>query len=182
MFYKGEVLRLQNIAKKLIDLNSLFRNKKEGDFKDLKSIYKFILLLKSKLGNFHNDITFMAGLMAKKYIYEKYGCNFDHSLKADSAAGMDIDLKTKDGKRLIAEIKTTVPCSEKSFGSKQKAELNKDINRLTKESADIKILFLNDLESHKLLLKTCEEKGIDCVLLDEKMMEIFDIDTKCFFD
>ena len=67
--------------------------------------------------------------MAKQYLNTNYGIDdFDAAEKPQGAPGLDIDIKTRSGQRIIAEIKTIYPYQSDDFGAQQKNSFKKDIN------------------------------------------------------
>jgi len=71
--------------------------------------YRFLLAMKEISGNTSNAMSFVASLMAKEYLSARLSMRtFDVAAKAQGAPGLDIDEQTTDGKRVIAEIKTTI--------------------------------------------------------------------------
>jgi hypothetical protein len=129
--------------------------------------YLFLSKLKSVLGNLNNDISFVATLMAKQYLSGKFDLRaFDAAAKAQGAPGIDIEFRTQDGKRIVAEIKTTFPY-QPGFGAKQREMISKDIDKLKKSDADAKFLFLTEQLSFEAAkkIRAWTGSGIRVVLL-----------------
>ena len=77
---------------------------------------------------------------------------FDADAKAQGAPGIDIEFRTQDGRRIAAEIKTTFPY-QPGFGAKQREMISKDIEKLKKSNADVKVPF----PDRTTKLRSCEE-------------------------
>lgn len=114
----------------------------------------YLTRFKDGLGNLNNNIGFFATLLAKEYLVKTLAIPpFDAADKAQGAPGLDIDLRTANGRRVIAEIKTTHPYKLDDLGSKQLETFKKDAERLRSESADHKFFFLTDSETFDIMKK-----------------------------
>ena len=72
--------------------------------------YRYLNEIKKILGNFNNDVSFIATLLAKSYLTARFeSLELDAAGKPQGAPGLDIDLTTEDVERIIGEIKTTIP-------------------------------------------------------------------------
>lgn len=92
------------------------------DAEDSVGWYRYLACLKSIQGNANNDISFAATMMAKAYLAARYPLPpLDAADKPQGAPGLDLDLNLADGRRLVAEIKTTVPYNPDDLGAQQKA-------------------------------------------------------------
>ena len=130
--------------------------------------YKFLAALKAIQGNTNNDLSFIATLLAKAWLVERLPIPmFDAAGKAQGAGGFDVDLKTADGNRIVAEIKNTVPYKPTDFGAAQKREFRKDFTKLNAAVAHRKFLFVTDRRAFALLRKKYAPQipGVDLVLL-----------------
>lgn len=86
--------------------------------------HTYLAAMKAIVGNASNDLSFVAGLMAKEYLSRKLPMvQFDAAAKAQGAPGLDIDQRTTDARRVIGEIKTTTPYMERDLGAQQRATL-----------------------------------------------------------
>ena len=119
-------------------------------------IYLFETLssLRKIQGNLSNDVSFAATLLAKEYLAERFGVSFCAAEKAQGAPGIDIDITTPDGQRIIAEIKTTVPYKGTDFGAQQIASFKRDFVKLSSAKADFKFLFVTDESTFSVLQKS----------------------------
>ncbi len=140
----GEESSLKEIAEKIRELRE-FLNKYEppGNSSRLDGWFNFLNFTKVILGNFNNDVSFAATLLAKQYLTRKHAdFTFDAAEKSQSAPGLDIDVRLADGKRIVAEVKTVEPYKEDDFGAQQRNTFEKDFAKLAKVVADYKYLFL----------------------------------------
>src|SRR5271166_4986649 len=94
---------------------------------------------------------------------------FDVGLKPQGAPGLDIDEQTIDGRRVVAEIKTTTPYSLTDLGSQQRASFVGDFKKLNAAAADLKFFFVTDRSSFELMrMKYARQiPGVRIVLLPE---------------
>ncbi len=104
----------------------------------------FVSALRKIQGNISNDGSFIATLLAKHYLISKFGVNFDAAEKPQGAPGIDIEIETQDGHRIVAEVKTTVPYQGSDFGAQQAASFKKDFAKLAASDAHHKFLFVTD--------------------------------------
>lgn len=118
-------------------------------------LYRYLTTIKSIQGNLNRDVSFAANLMAKEYLERNYDViDYDAAIKKQCAPGKDIDIVLPDGCRLVAEIKTTYPCSGNEFGANQITKLIEDLKKLRKTDADIRLLFLTERKSYELIRKS----------------------------
>lgn len=113
----------------------------------------FLLALRHIQGNLSNDVSFVATLLAKRYLYSKFGINFDAAEKPQGAPGIDIDVETSEGHRIVAEIKTTVPHKPSDFGAQQAKSFKNDFAKLVAAEATHKFLFVTDSRAFSVLQK-----------------------------
>lgn len=112
---------------------------------DTTAWFSYLAELKAIQGNSSNIVSFVATLLAKQYLEKCYGLtSFDAAEKPQSAPGIDIDVILPDGRRLVAELKTTNPYKPKDFGAQQKKTIKKDFNKLAKAEVDIKLFLVTD--------------------------------------
>ncbi len=123
-------------------------------------------------GNLSIRKSFGACLLAKRYLMNRFQIQeLDVAEKAQGAKGPDIDARTRDGARILAEIKTTVPYALKrgDFGANQKTELRKDWKKLRGARADHKFFFLVDRDGYEIVQQKYRSElcGIEIVLLGD---------------
>ncbi len=115
--------------------------------------YDFLSSMRAIQGNLSNDISFIATLLAKEYLNRKFSVQFDAAEKAQGAPGIDIDLTTSKGVRIVAEIKTTVPYKIDDFGAQQADSFKKDFAKLREADARHKFLFVSEDSAFSVLKK-----------------------------
>jgi hypothetical protein len=71
--------------------------------------YEFFSELRDIQGNSSNDLSFVATLLAKRYLSQHFQISFCAAEKPQGAPGIDIDCRTPAGERIVGEIKTTKP-------------------------------------------------------------------------
>lgn len=130
-------------------LNSIYFDDEDLD---LFELFKYFNTVKEFLGNFNTDVSYLSCLLAKSYLCSQFDdLDFDASRKSQSAPGLDIDVTAKDSKRIIAEIKTTIPYKQNDFGSQQTDCLRKGFSKLHNHTADYKFLFVTDKNAYSIL-------------------------------
>jgi len=150
--YRDEINGLQNIKNRIEQVRSYLIAKDLPKLEDVTGWYNFLADIKSIQGNFNNDISFLATLMAKQYLEKKYGLlEFNAAEKAQGAPGLDIDVELPNGKRLVAEIKTTTPYKPNDLGAQQKNTFSKDFVKLANAKAEIKLFFLTEQRTFNLM-------------------------------
>ena len=138
---------------------------------DVSQWYKALAEIKAIQGNINNDLSFLACLLAKNYLEKRFGLNnFDAAAKPQGAAGLDINVFIPSGKRLIAEIKTTVPYSGvlNDLGANQKESFRNDFDKLNSTPADYKFFFVTDKATFEVVKRkySREIPGVEIILLD----------------
>jgi hypothetical protein len=166
-----EAAYLERIRARLVDLREYLG--KVSLSKNSHVAHWFVALAKIKAiqGNINNDLSFLACVLAKKYLEKQFGLtNFDAGAKAQGAPGLDIDLVTPSGDRVIAEIKTTVPYSGalNDLGSNQKDKFRDDFYKLNNATADYKFFFVTDKATLEVVKRkySREIPGVEIILLD----------------
>lgn len=109
--------------------------------------------IKAILGNLSNDIGFVATLLVKRYLLERFAiADFDAAAKPQGAAGDDIVAMTADGRKIIGELKTTTPY-QPGFGAQQRTTIIKDLTRLAASAAHHRFMFVTDADTFATLCK-----------------------------
>ena len=135
--------------RKFLDEHTLF----PGD--GLEGCYAFLTAIKRIQGNSHNDVSFVATLMAKRYLQQRFDLReFDAAAKPQSAPGLDIDVRTSSDERVVGEIKTTIPYGRDDLGAQQKTTFRKDFAKLRDAVADHRFMFVTEPATYEILLKT----------------------------
>ena len=131
--------------------------------------FVYLQRIKESQGNLNNYLSFIACLMAKEYLHRRHGIdNWDVAEKPQGAPGLDIDLKTITGKRIIGEIKTTKPYEEDNFGAAQWTSFENDFRKLRRRRSDVKYLFVTHPLTYKYLKRDSQYvrvSGLKVVLL-----------------
>lgn len=143
----------------------------DSDMGDIYEVFKYFNRIKEIMGNFNTDVSFITCLMAKDYLCNQFDLEyFDVSEKSQSAPGPDIEVYTAEGKKIIAEIKSTIPYKDNDFGSQQIDSLRNDFSKLKNSSADYKYMFVTNESAYNILNKkySAELDGIMLVLLERK--------------
>lgn len=139
---------------------------------DLGAWLTAISELRAIQGNISNDVSFLATLMVKQYLTERFPIEpFDAAEKAQGAPGLDIDITTADGKRIVGEIKTTVPyqAERRDLGAAQRSSFQKDFKKLNEAEAAHKFFFVTDPLTYEIMHEryVSEIPGVEVVLLPE---------------
>lgn len=132
--------------------------------------YRYVAEIRAIQGNVSNDLSFIATLLAKQYLSTRFAIvDFDASTKAQGAPGLDIDVRTAGGARVIGEIKTTVPYAgaRGDLGAAQKTTFQKDFDKLNREVAEHKFFFVTNETTYRLVRAKYATyiPGVDIVLL-----------------
>lgn len=165
---EAEGARCTQITKRLDRLRELLVRSTPTFSDDPSAWYNYLAAVKTVLGNLNNDLSFVATLMAKRYLAEHHAVStFDAAAKAQGAPGLDIDLVTTDGQRIVGEIKTIEPYLPRDFGANQKKTFRDDFAKLNGARATVKYLFVTEARSFELLRgKYAHEiPGVQVVLL-----------------
>jgi len=165
-----EVSSIAKIKEKIFRLRSYLMTL---DFdSDVSEIHlsKYLNQIKTIQGNINNDISLLATLLAKDYLLTRFDLpSLDFAEKPQGAPGLDIDLMTKNGKRVIAEIKSTVPYSgaKNDLGAQQKSSFLKDFEKLNVETADNKFFFVTDKKTYSIVMRKYKNQipDVEVILL-----------------
>jgi hypothetical protein len=142
----------RRIAEKDAQLRELLARVQLQQPPDARSWYLYLSAIKAIEGNLNNSLSFVATLLARDYLMERFDVVwFDAGAKAQGAAGFDIDACTSAGERVVGEIKTTSPYHGSAFGAAQKREVEKDILKLTHAQAAQRVLFVTDPATFTIL-------------------------------
>ncbi|MEN3772972.1 hypothetical protein [Priestia megaterium] len=136
--------------------------------------HEYIVPIRRILGNLDNDISFISCLLIKEFLIHKHHCNnLNVALKAQGAAGLDVDEITKDGKRIIGELKTTYPYLLNDLGGQQRENFKKDFEKLANTEADYKYFFLTETKTFDIVRIKYKQhlKGLNLVLLPQALVD-----------
>jgi hypothetical protein len=152
MLTDGEKQYCSDIADRVSRMREFLNRSTLAEPPEPTEWHLFLSTLRKIQGNLSNDGSFIATLLAKQYLCSKFNVDFDAAKKPQGAPGIDIDVETSEGQRIIAEIKTTVPYQTSDFGAQQAASFKKDFAKLSTE-ADYKFLFVTDSGTFTALQK-----------------------------
>lgn len=118
---------------------------------ELGNMIEDFITVKDSLGNLGSIINFLTLQKAKLFLEKKFNQELPGVLLKDiNTPGIKIDFILNNGKRIIAEAKTTTPTG-RSFGSKQREEISKILDKLKSVDADYKYLFVTNEETARIL-------------------------------
>lgn len=163
-----ELQSFRSIKERIEKLRHFLISNIEPESIDASSWYSYLSRFKSLQGNPNTDISFIATYMAKEYLEKHFDINFDSADKPQGAPGLDIDIITNDGERIIAEIKTTYPYKVNDLGAQQANTFNKDFRKLAENTASHKFFFLTEAKTFDLMRMAKYKKqlrGVNVVLL-----------------
>jgi hypothetical protein len=102
----------RTIQTKDVALRSFLEHNHLTDYDDVTHWLHYLTGIKDALGNLSNDIGFVATLLVKTYLRDRFGISdFDAAGKPQGASGVDTKARTPDGKLVIGELKTFRPCT-----------------------------------------------------------------------
>ena len=164
----GEQARFRETISRVEEIREFICGRSPAN-SDVASWFAYLSVIKALQGNANNDLSFLACLLAKKYLVERHGeLSFDAAAKAQGASGLDIDVRTTTGQRIIGEVKTVEPYQLKDFGAQEKASFQADFAKLRSAAATFKYLFVTSKRAHEVLTRKHRNDltGITLVLLD----------------
>jgi len=169
MLNQHETDFMEEIERRLSKVRTHLDTKEFPPLEDSDAWYAYMARLKEIQGNFYIDVSFVANLLAKKYLVSHYGLKgYDAAEKPQGAPGIDIEAKLPDGRRFVAEIKSTSPSGQYGLGAKQKDNVEKDLTKLINTKADLKFFFVTETRTFELMKKYKNDPqlaGIMIVLL-----------------
>jgi hypothetical protein len=141
------------ITQRISHMRTFLNENALPDPPDPTAWHSFLSQFRKIQGNLSNDGSFIATLLAKQYLCSHFKVAFDAAEKPQGAPGIDIDIETDEGDRIVAEIKTTVPYQVTDFGAQQTASFKKDFAKLSASEAKHKFLFVTDSRAFSALQK-----------------------------
>ena len=118
---------------------------------DIGDIIEDLITIKDSLGNLGSIINFLTLQKAKLFLEKKFNQELPGVLLKDiNTPGWKINYILSDGKRIVAEAKSTTPTG-RTFGSKQREEISKVLDKLKSIDADYKYLFVTNEETARIL-------------------------------
>jgi hypothetical protein len=133
---------------------------------DARDWLSYLTGIKSALGNLNNDLGFVATLLVKRYLQDRFGIvDFDAAGKPQGASGVDIEARTNNGLTIVGELKTTKPY-QPGFGAAQRTAIIKDLTRLAASAANHRFMFVVDGDAFAALCRPALTKrapGVEIV-------------------
>ena len=118
---------------------------------ELGNMIEDFINVKDTLGNLGSIINFLTLQKAKLFLEKKFNQELPGVLLKDiNTPGWKINYILSDGKRIVAEAKSTTPTG-RTFGSKQREEISKVLDKLKSIDADYKYLFVTNEETARIL-------------------------------
>jgi hypothetical protein len=168
---EGERNALETMQKRIEELRAFLSQNETPDALDPSECwFAHLLGISTILGNFSNNLSLVACVMAKEYLERTLPMRpIDVAHKPQGAPGLDFDELTIDGARVIGELKTTVPYAGSRFGAAQATSLKKDFAKLQAHEADYKFMFVTDAGAARELRRSYfnELNGVTVVCLTD---------------
>lgn len=137
--------RLNKVKDYLNDRNTSY------SISELENMIEDFISVKDTLGNLGSIINFLTLQKAKLFLEKKFYQELPGVLLKDiNTPGWKINYILSDGKRIVAEAKSTTPTG-RTFGSKQREEISKVLDKLKSIDADYKYLFVTNEETARIL-------------------------------
>ncbi|MCM3390240.1 hypothetical protein M3649_19260 [Ureibacillus chungkukjangi] len=170
----GEIEYTQNLSEKMKHVRAVLTDDMVYNFNNKSVVEQYALMkgFRRIIGNIDNDLSFLGCLLIKEFLIERHSCSaLNMALKPQGSPGLDIDEKTRDGKRIIGELKTTYPYQENNLGANQKVNFIKDFEKLQQNDADYKYFFVTESKTFEIVRNKYSQylKGINLVLLPQAL-------------
>lgn len=168
MLTRNETYFLRETARRIATLRNVLAAECPTEDDDAAAWYRYLATIRSTLGNLSNSISFVATMLAKRHLEAHFGVtSFDAAAKPQGAPGLDIDVTTPDGRRIVAEVKTTGPYLPDDFGAQQKKTIEADFRKLNQAVAAVKFLFVTDRRAFEILNRKYAHKNpsVEVILL-----------------
>lgn len=167
---ENELEYLERITIKLSEVSIYLQQENFAEYPTKTRYEQFNSLknLRRILGNIDNDMSFMGCLLMKEFLQAKHEVpDLNMAAKAQGAPGLDLDVLTLDGKRIIGELKTTYPYQQHDFGAQQKVGILNDFSKLHRHNAKYKYFFVTELKAFNILQAKYSQylNGVQLVLL-----------------
>ncbi|MEO6071971.1 MAG: hypothetical protein ABIP67_01620 [Burkholderiales bacterium] len=174
-YTENEYLYIKNIHQRFLALRTFLASVNLSPNASIDDYFAYVSKLRAIQGNTSNELSFIACLMAKHYLGVRFDIgDLDVALKPQGAPGLDIDLITSDSKRIIGEIKTTVPYSgaRNDLGAQQRTTFKHDFDKLNEAKADYKFFFLTDQKTYDVVMNRYVSfiPDVEIVLLSSKQI------------
>lgn len=121
---------------------------------DTNAWLAYALRIRVIQGNVSNMASLVATILAHDYIVQHANAEpYDAVAKPQGAPGLDIEARTRDGARIVGEIKTTVAYGDADLGAAQKASFLADFEKLRESNAPHRFFFLVDRRTFDIVRK-----------------------------
>ena len=161
----------EEILSKVSTLRAFLNHEALAEPPETSSWFNYLATIRDTLGNLSNSLSFVATVMAKEYLAERFHLReFDAGAKPQGARGPDILVSTDSGETIRCEIKTNKPY-QPGFGAQQKEQVIKDLKTLSDSTARHKFMMVTDTDSFKALCRNNFAKyarGIEIINLQSK--------------
>jgi hypothetical protein len=149
----AEVAAIKDVHARIDALGRLLSERSSlPDQADLDAWLAHLAAVKRTLGHLSNDLSAVACVRARRELTIRHGvAPYDAAAKPQGANGLDIDVVSSDGSRIVGEVKTTTPVSPSHLGAQQRVQLRKDLRRLNAEDAGHRYLFVTDALTARLV-------------------------------
>lgn len=148
----NEQAYFQRIRQHVTMLRDYLSNTAESDDDNPEAWFEFVAGIRDIQGNVSNDQSFLATMLVKRYLMSRFDVvEFDAAEKAQGAPGLDIDVLTDCGERIVGEIKTTVPHGKNDLGAQQKSTFQKDFKKLNEADAPHKFFFVTSRRTFEII-------------------------------
>jgi CobQ-like glutamine amidotransferase family enzyme len=151
---QNESEALKTTAKKLCELRDFLDSYPLDEKLDLRRLKTAVEQIQEIQGNLSNDGSLIACVLARQFLQRRFEIPaFDAAAKPQGAPGLDVDVLTSSQKRIIGEIKTTVPYerNRRDLGANQKATFIKDFEKLEGKEAHHKFFFVTNPLTHEVV-------------------------------
>ena len=146
----SELARCETISEKIDALREFLSDNALVKLINAREWVTYLASLRDILGNVSNDIGFVATLLVKGYLEQRFAItNFDASSKPQGASGIDIEATAGDGSSIHGELKTNKPVQAR-FGGEQRKRMLNDLARLAASRADYRFMFVADAETYRI--------------------------------
>ena len=145
---------LEEIKQRLARISTYLSDHPFPELENALGWFDYLNDIKNIQGNFNNDMSFVATILAKEYLENNFGYNqFNAADKPQGAPGLDIEIQLSDGRKLAGEIKTTIPYKPNDLGAQQVKAFNKDFKKISEAKAAIKLFLLTSPKTYELMKK-----------------------------
>ncbi len=134
---------------------------------DAKYWFDIYEKIKDIVGNYHTDLSFLSCQLAKSFLMARHNIpDYEITIQSQTKSGLDIDIVSYEGERIIAEIKNTCAVKSNDLGAQQKISFYSDWEKLNKSKAHFKYFFLTDNKTYQVVQSKYKKQCLGfCVIL-----------------